>query len=165
MHRLLRRPLLVVALLALLAIGAMGCVPPRPGAIAGPTEQSLLAQVNAQRAANGVGPLAWCPTLGHAAVLHSADQAAHNAMSHAGSDGSDTATRVERAGYRNWTAVGENVAAGYPGETAVLNAWMNSPGHRANILNPAYTHVGTGFGAGAGGTLYWTQDFGRGGSC
>jgi hypothetical protein len=50
-------------------------------------------------------------------------------------------------------AVAENVAVGFPNKSLVLGAWMNSPGHRANTLNPAYTQVGTGFGAGAGGTL------------
>lgn len=164
MLRQLRRPLFTLGLVAIFAIGALGCIT-RPGATAGPTEQSLLAQVNAHRAAVGVGPLSWCPNLGHAAVLHSADQAARNAMTHTGSDGSSSTVRVERAGYRGWTALAENVAGGHANETLVLAAWLSSPGHRANILNPAFTHMGSGFGAGAGGTLYWTQDFGRGGSC
>ena len=86
-------------------------------------------------------------------------------MSHTGSDGSDMVARAENAGYRNWTAVGENVAYGYDSETAVLTGWMNSPGHRANILNPAYTHVGSASAVGGSGTRYWSQDFGRGGTC
>jgi uncharacterized protein YkwD len=165
MHRLLRRPTLIVALLALLTIGAMGCRP--QGSAAGPKsyELSLLAQVNAQRANAGVPPLAWCAALGRSATTQSNDQAAHNAMSHVGSDGSDLATRVARAGYSGWTAIGENVAEGYDTEAAVLTAWMMSPGHAANILSPNYTHEGSGIAASSDGIRYWTQDFGRDGTC
>lgn len=165
MHRLLRRPTLILALLALLAVGAMGCT--AQGRAAGPKayELSLLVQVNAQRANSGVPPLAWCAALGRSATAHSNDQAAHNTMSHVGSDGSDLGTRVLRAGYRGWTALGENIAAGYASESAVLYAWMNSPGHAANILSPNYTHMGSGIAASANGTRYWTQDFGRSGTC
>ncbi len=125
----------------------------------------MLAQVNAQRANAGAVSLVWCPSLGRAAAAHSADQAARNLMTHTGSDGSDNVVRDERNGYRSWTALGENVAAGYPSEAAVLAAWMASPGHRANILNPAFTHMGSEVVTAGNGTQYWTQDFGRGGTC
>lgn len=56
--------------------------------------------------------------------------------------------------------VGENIAAGYRSAASVVRAWLNSPGHRANILNPDFTRIGLGLAAGAGGTRYWVQDFG-----
>lgn len=160
MHRLLRRPTLILAFLAVLAVGAMGCAPQ-----AKTNELSLLEQVNAQRANSGVPPLAWCAALGRSASAHSADQAARNTMTHVGSDGSDLETRVARANYRDWSALGENVADGYATESDVLNGWMSSAGHRANILSSGFTHVGSGVATGAGGTRYWTQDFGHSGSC
>jgi uncharacterized protein YkwD len=165
MHRLLRRPTLILALLAVLAVGAMGCTAGGRASGVRSHELSLLAQVNAQRAGAGLGPLAWCAALGRSATAHSQDQAAHNNMSHVGSDGSDVGTRVFRANYRGWTALGENVAKGYPTESAVLYAWMNSDGHRANILSPHFTHMGSGIASSWNGTRYWSQDFGRSGSC
>lgn len=125
----------------------------------------MLDQVNLQRALNGAAPVSWCNTLVWAAQLHTNDQAGNNTMSHTGSDGSSLSTRVNRAGYLGWTAIGENVAMGYPTVTAVITAWMASSGHRANILNPSYTHFGAGYATSAGGAPYWTQDFGRSGTC
>src|SRR4051812_47833883 len=76
-------------------------------------ETAMLARLNAERAAAGVGPLAACGTLRWAAQGHSLDQASHSMMTHTGSDGSDMRARVERAGYVGWNALGENVAYGY----------------------------------------------------
>lgn len=125
----------------------------------------MLDHVNAQRAANGVGPLSLCGTLGVAAQRHSDDQAARATMTHTGSDGSTLGDRAGRAGYVGWTGLGENVAYGYGTVDAVMSGWMNSPGHRANLLSAGYTHVGFGRTSSANGTPYWTQDFGRNGSC
>lgn len=55
---------------------------------------------------------------------------------------------------------GENIAYGYPTAKSVMQAWMNSEGHRANLLKPQYTHVGLGLTKSANGTRYWVQDFG-----
>jgi uncharacterized protein YkwD len=84
---------------------------------------------------------------------------AHDAFGH----GSDFAARITAAGYR-WSVAGENIATGFATPASVMNAWMHSPDHRANILNPAYTDIGVGenprpvrrYGT-RGGT--WTQDF------
>ena len=138
---------------------------PPPAATVTGWQADMLAQVNAQRAANGAGPVAVCGTLNNAAQAHSADQAAHNAMTHVGSDGAKLVDRIARVGYRGWTALGENVAFGYGDVGSVMGGWMASPGHRANIVNPAYTHVGFGEANAANGTPYWTQDFGRSGTC
>lgn len=87
---------------------------------------------------------------------------------HTGADGSDFYDRMIAAGFTfettSWTA-GENVAAGQVTPEAVMEAWMNSPGHRANILNGAYTKLGVGHRAIAVDPgkvtygVYWTQVF------
>ena len=64
-----------------------------------------------------------------------------------------------------WSNLGENVAYGYGSVAAVMSAWMNSSGHRANILSSSFAHVGVGRADASNGTPYWTQDFGRGGTC
>ena len=126
---------------------------------AGGTQQAqVVVLVNRQRAAGGCGPLSVNARLTVAAQLHSADQAAHNTMSHTGSDGSSPWDRTRRAGYPN--AIAENVAAGYRDAEAVMQGWMNSPGHRANIMNCAARAIGVGYAKAANGTPYWTQDFG-----
>lgn len=125
----------------------------------------MLASVNAQRAAVGAAPLRSCGTLDVAAQRHSEDQASRATMSHTGSDGSDIGARAGRAGYLGWNALGENVAYGYASVSSVMDGWMNSSGHRANIVSSTFTHVGFGRAQSASGTWYWTQDFGRGGTC
>lgn len=90
--------------------------------------------------------------------MHSSDQAAHNHMDHTGSDGSTMQTRVEAEGFQ-WTSLGENVASGQLTVDQVMQDWMNSPGHRANILGD-YKFFGGGL-AYNNGKTYWTQDFGN----
>jgi uncharacterized protein YkwD len=68
--------------------------------------------------------------------------------------------RVRRAGY-DWTMLGENVAAGYRTPASVVRGWMHSAGHRRNILNCRYRHIGVGYAVSDRGTPYWTQVFGR----
>jgi uncharacterized protein YkwD len=120
----------------------------------------VLTLVNAARQSNGLGQLSLDPLLNNAALAHSIDQASRNTMSHEGADGSDPGTRVTRAGYR-WSTVGENVAYGYSTPSAVHEGWMNSPGHRANILNGDFVHMGLATATGSNGYLYWTQVFAK----
>ncbi|HEU5222758.1 MAG TPA: CAP domain-containing protein [Candidatus Lumbricidophila sp.] len=131
------------------------------GSVACSTQHSsrVLQLVNQARSEHGAAPLALHAALQQAACDHSSDQAAHNTMSHTGSNGSTMSQRISAAGY-NWSTCGENVAAGYGSPESVFNGWMNSPGHRANILNPNYRHMGLGTAQSAGDTLYWTQTFG-----
>lgn len=125
-----------------------------------PTASSATARVvqlvNAERAKVGCHPLTVNAELTKAAQAHSADMAAHQNMSHTGSDGSSPGDRITRAGY-SWSAYGENVAYGYATPEQVMTGWMNSPGHRANILNCSYKEIGVGL---AQPGSYWTQDFG-----
>jgi hypothetical protein len=118
----------------------------------------MLCLVNEQRARSGLQPLGMSNQLENAAQQHSDDQARMRSMTHNGSDGSSPGDRVERAGY-NWRSVAENVAYGYGDEEECMKEWMNSPGHRENILGRDYTHFGSAVGY-AGSTPYYTQDFG-----
>ncbi|MEV6365539.1 CAP domain-containing protein [Micromonospora musae] len=112
--------------------------------------------VNAERAKAGCKALTIDDKLMTAAQRHSQDQADHQNMSHTGSDGSDPGDRIDRVGYQ-WRTYGENVAWNQKNPAAVMDAWMNSPGHKANILNCAFTEIGVGIANSNG--PYWTQDF------
>ena len=118
----------------------------------------VLRLVNAERAKAGCGALTVDSRLAAAASAHSADMAANEYFSHTGRNGSDVADRVEAAGY-NWSSVGENIAKGQPTPAAVMQAWMTSSGHRANILNCRFRNIGIGL-ANDGRSPVWTQDFG-----
>lgn len=113
--------------------------------------------VNAERAKAGCGAVKINSKLTAAAQAHSQDQADHRKMSHDGSDGSKVDKRLDRVGYA-WRAYGENVAWNQQTPAAVMKAWMNSSGHRANILNCSFTEIGVGVATSNG--PYWTQDFG-----
>ncbi|GMF32561.1 unnamed protein product [Phytophthora lilii] len=122
---------------------------------------AMLAAVKKQRAAQGLSSLCMNKKLQAAAQRHSNDQAKNNFMAHDGSDGSTMSERITQAGYK-WSAVAENVAAGQVDVDAVMESWMNFPGHRANILGADYTMFGTAYAYNADSTYkhYWTQDFG-----
>ncbi|MFG3300177.1 CAP domain-containing protein [Micromonospora chersina] len=113
--------------------------------------------VNQERVKAGCKALTVDDKLTLAAQRHSQDQADHKTMSHDGSDGSDVGDRLDRVGYA-WRSYGENVAWNQQSPAAVMDAWMNSPGHRANILNCSFTEIGVGVARSNG--PYWTQDFG-----
>jgi uncharacterized protein YkwD len=121
----------------------------------------MLQRINRERAAVGAPPLRMCATLTRDAQDYAVVLGDRGYISHTGPDGSTLATRAVRAGYVGWTALGENLARGQTSVAEVMAAWMASPGHRANILNPTYTDVGFGLGYGA----TWAQEFGRSGRC
>jgi uncharacterized protein YkwD len=121
-------------------------------------ENKVVEITNQEREAAGCGKVTVNAKLANAARLHSQDQAEHNNMSHTGSDGSSPWDRSERAGYNN--AIGENVAMGYRTPAAVMDGWMNSDGHRANILNCDAKAIGVGLAYASDGSPYWTQMFG-----
>ncbi|KAG2830897.1 hypothetical protein JG687_00002584 [Phytophthora cactorum] len=122
----------------------------------------MLELVNEQRTANSLSLLCMNGKLLPSALHHSKDMAANDFMGHNGSDGSTMEERITEAGF-DWTAVGENVAAGQETVSDVMTAWMNSPEHKANILGD-YKMFGTAYAYNADGTYkhYWTQDFGTG---
>ncbi len=106
--------------------------------------------------------LSWQCTLEEVADGHNRDMGDHNFFSHTGSDGLTVSNRVTNAGY-DWSAVGENIAAGYPTTESVMTAWLDSPGHCANIMNPVYTEFGAASYTVSGSDfpIYWTQVFAR----
>ncbi|MFD3696846.1 CAP domain-containing protein [Streptomyces sp. NPDC058646] len=139
--------------------------PPKPPAAPSAPEASqapsgpaaeVLVLVNKERAAVGCQALTVNAKLTKAAQDHSADMAAHSNMSHTGSDGSDPGRRITRAGYV-WSTYGENVAYGYSTPAKVMEGWMNSPGHKRNILDCSFKEIGIGL---AQPGHYWTQNFG-----
>jgi len=122
-------------------------------------------RVNYERSRVGAVALAWNTPLVTAAQLHANDMALHNFSGHTGSDGASTFTRIQRQGYFSGYGsygYGENVAAGQPTVAAVMTAWMNSPGHKANILNVNFRDFGCGYryNAAAYYDYYWCQTFG-----
>lgn len=127
-----------------------------PGGSVSTQAREVVNLVNAERAKAGCGALSIDDKLMTAAQRHSQDQADHRNMSHTGSDGSDAGDRLDRVGY-SWRTYGENVAWNQKTPAAVMDAWMNSPGHRANILNCAFTEIGVGVASSNG--PYWTQVF------
>lgn len=129
--------------------------PPKPAPT--PLSAAVIELVNAERSARRLAPMVWDQRLELAAQRHSDDQAAMGRLSHTGSDGSSLAVRLARVGF-SWRAAAENVASGQTSPESVLAAWMNSPGHRANILS-GNTRIGVGFAVGADGRTYWTQVF------
>jgi len=131
-----------------------GAVTPNPNA--DDFEREVLRLINEERAKEGLPALVWNATLATAARAHSIDMSTGRFMSHTGSDGSTLRMRVERLGFMDWSRVGENVAYGQRTPQAVVSAWMNSPGHRRNIMSD-FTMLGVGFD-----NNYWTQKFARG---
>ncbi|WP_031487104.1 sigma-70 family RNA polymerase sigma factor [Streptomyces bicolor] len=141
---------------------------PKPTRTASSTPQSqpvptdtvgqVVALVNKERSAAGCGPLAEDALLNKAAQGHSEDMAARGFFDHTNPDGEDPGQRITEAGYR-WSTYGENIAQGQQTPEAVMESWMNSPGHRANILNCSFKDIGVGIHDGSGGP-WWTQNFG-----
>ena len=100
--------------------------------------------------------------LASAAFGHSRDMADNNYFSHDSQDGRTMANRIDATGY-TWSTIGENIAAGYSSVQSVIEGWMASEGHCANLMNPRFTEFGMACARNDASTyrLYWTQDFGR----
>ncbi|MFB8774353.1 CAP domain-containing protein [Streptomyces broussonetiae] len=114
---------------------------------------------NAERVRAGLRPVAVDALLTAAAQAHSADMVARDFYSHTSPDGGRPWDRAAAAGSTRRT-IGENIACGQRSPAEVVTGWMNSPGHRANILKPDFTHIGVGFAGGGRAGTYWTQLFG-----
>jgi putative cell wall-binding protein len=105
-------------------------------------EQQVLDLVNAERAKMGVAPLSTDPVLILAAEIRAGEVT--QLFSHTRPDGRNWSTVYDELSY-SWSAAGENIAVGYASPSAVVSAWMNSAGHRGNILSPYYTTLGVGY--------------------
>ncbi len=118
-------------------------------------EQEVIRLVNAERAKKGLSPLTYDWELARVARYKSQDMKQNGYFSHESPVYGSPFQMMKSFGIRYRTA-GENIARGQASPQAVVTAWMNSSGHRANILNAAYTHIGVGYVAGG---HYWTQMF------
>lgn len=118
-------------------------------------EEQVVALVNAAREQSGCDPVRIVPALVTAAQAHSEDMAERDYFDHTTPDGVGFAERIVAAGYPNPGA--ENIARGQRSATQVMNSWMESDGHRANILNCQLTTIGVGLEKDG---WYWTQNFG-----
>ena len=135
-------------------------------------EAEALRLVNAQRAAGATcgsrgsfapaAALTWNARLASAAYGHSRDMADNNYFSHDSLDGRSMADRINATGY-TWSTIGENIAAGYNSVQSVVNGWMASEGHCANLMNPRFTEFALACARNDASQyrLYWTQNFGR----
>ena len=152
----LRLALFLAALsLPLVAAGPAGSACPTP------LELEVVLLVNAERAGQGLAPLQVDDRLTAAAQGHARDMAQNDFFSHTGANGSTFDERIRDEGYSGGS-LGENIAAGYSSAEAVVAGWMDSPGHRANILNSSFGHIGVGHVLEAGSQYghYWSQSFG-----
>ena len=132
--------------------------------------QKLLAEVNVARARPrqcgaqsfaATSPLAWNATLATAAETHSRSMANNNYFDHKDRDGRTPGDRAELAGY-DFQQIGENIAAGQDSVRKVVDGWLTSPGHCANLMNPQFKEIGAAYAtdpkSDAG--IYWTAMFG-----
>ena len=110
--------------------------------------------INTARSSNGLSPLSLLPTLQKSAQVHSNKMSARGILSHDG-----WIEGIRSAGFAS-PIIGQNVANGFPTPDSVLNAWLASPGHRANILSGNYTFSGFGCTVDGKGFTWWTNDFG-----
>lgn len=133
--------------------------PAAPPASAGHSaeETAVLTLVNQERAQAGCGPVRANPPLAALAGAFSKDMAVRGFFDHTDPDGNTPWDRATKAGISGMG--GENIARGQGDAAAVMKAWMNSPGHKANILNCEFRTLGVGVYNAAGGP-WWTQDFG-----
>lgn len=103
----------------------------------------------------------WNGYLAHAARRHAADMAKREYFSHTSPEGQSMRDRVPAAGYKSWSELGENIAAGR-GVKTVMDSWLKSPSHCATIMDPNLTEVGIGYVERSGSPYhtYWVQNFG-----
>jgi uncharacterized protein YkwD len=134
-------------------------------------QAEVLLRVNAIRAAGAVcgtssypaaAALTWNNSLQRAAGGHSSEMAQSDYFSHDSLDGKTFSQRLTDSGY-NYSAAGENIAAGDATAKQAVDHWLNSPGHCANMMNSSYRDIGVACASSAssGYGTYWTMDLGR----
>ena len=131
------------------------------GASSSSDEAEVLRLVNIERAKVGCKALKADATLAAVARAHSKDMAVNGYFDHNSQDGTTPFQRMSKAGY-TYSYAAENIAAGQQTPASVMGSWMNSAGHKANILNCNLTELGVGVWTQKGSPygIYWTQDFG-----
>lgn len=124
----------------------------------GTLQQEILLLVNQERTKAGLNPLTLNNTLSVAAQAHAENMIATDTFAH-NINGKTVGDRATAAGYI-WGRVGENIAAGQNSPEQVMESWMNSEGHRANILKAEFQELGVGYAKDKEGVPYWVQVFG-----
>ena len=130
----------------------------KPQQNAGTKASQVVNLVNQQRQKAGLSGLKSDSELTRLAQLKAEDMAAKGYFSHTSPTYGSAFDMLKKAGYSYRTA-GENIAMGQETAESVMNGWMNSSGHRANILGSGYTKIGVGYAVNAKGTPYWVQIF------
>ena len=156
---LLRRSGLTAILAAALLVLAPLVMTPTPAAEAYDPTIRVVELVNAYRARAGLAPLRYNASLTRAAQSYSQVLASGYCFGHSCGRVPSVGARIQYAGYWGRT-YGENIAAGAATAEAVVNMWMWSPAHRANIYNPYFRDIGVGVSYGGPSRVYWTQVFG-----
>lgn len=123
-------------------------------------ERQVVELVNAERAKAGVAPLSLDSSISNVARAKSQDMATNNYFSHTSPTYGNAASMLTKYGIK-YTAWGENIASGQKTPQQVVTAWMNSQGHRENILSSTFTKIGVGYATNSKGVAYWTQMFVR----
>jgi len=128
----------------------------------GATESRIFDLINAQRQHQGLRPLVYNPQLDRMAKIHAENMARFQKMAHTIPDAS-LPTLGDRARYVGYVygRLAENVALGYPNAETVVDGWMNSSGHRRNILDREVGETGIGIARSSAGGVYYCQVFGR----
>lgn len=121
-------------------------------------EQEVVRLVNIERKKAGLKPLIGDSQISSVARKKSQDMCDNNYFDHQSPTYGSPFDMLKKFGISYHTA-GENIAAGQTTAAKVMDSWMNSPGHRANILNPNFTRIGVGFVKGGSYATYWTQQF------
>lgn len=153
-RRVVRRGVVTWApALFVLLLAACDETPLGPEEALEPEVQAFVAAMNAHRASVGCGPLAWSEAVGGVAQAHSADMLERGYFAHTNPDGDSPFDRMREAGI-TYSRAAENIAFGYPTGAAVLQGWLGSAGHRANIENCQLTEHGVGLVG-----TYWTHLF------
>jgi uncharacterized YkwD family protein len=130
----------------------------KPDSSVAALEKEVVTLVNAERAKAGLPALKANAELSNVARLKSQDMIDKNYFSHTSPTYGSPFDMMKKFGIK-YSAAGENIASGYPTAKAVVDGWMNSPGHRANILSKSFTEIGVGLAKSSNGTSYWTQMF------
>jgi uncharacterized protein YkwD len=128
------------------------------GSVNAPVQRQVLALVNENRRRGGCDGLTLDRRLIVAANRHAADMARRGYFAHRSPNGQGAGDRVEDAGY-DWSRYSENIARGQDSPAEVVNGWMNSPGHRENIMDCRLHQMGVGLAFDRENTAYWVQDF------
>ena len=122
------------------------------------TEKQVIEITNQRRVQNGLKPLEYNWELCRIARVKSQDMIDRNYFSHTSPTYGSPFDMIRAFGL-SYRSAGENIAKGQKTPQAVVTAWMNSSGHRANILNSSYTQIGVGYATSSNGTAHWTQMF------